>query len=66
MANVTKHDSKKERENGDSKKGRVDFFVSGYTIGVNNFLERSGKIVDLKVSGGFFVSCGLSHGDDMG
>ena len=65
MTNITKHNSEKEREYCNSKQCRVDFFISWYTISIDNFLKRCCKVISLKVSWRFFFSSWLSHSNNM-
>ena len=45
MTHVTEHHSEQERERHDIKQRRVDFFVTRDSVSVNDFLERSNKLV---------------------
>ena len=55
MANITKHHSKKEWENGNGIECWIDFLVPRHTICVNNFLESGCELVDLEMSGRFCI-----------
>jgi len=59
VANIPKHNRKKERESDDCENSRVDFFVPGDSIGRYNLLKHIGKSICLKVSRRICIFRGL-------
>lgn len=49
MSNIAKHHSEQKRESDDSKYTRINFFVPGNAISVDNYLENSRKIIQFKM-----------------
>lgn len=49
MTNITKHHSEQVREGYTGEQGGVDFLISWDTIGVYDFLEGHGELVELEV-----------------
>lgn len=59
VAEITKHDGEQEGEGNNNGNGRVDFLVSGGTIGVDDGLECFGKLVGLEISRRLLVGANL-------
>ena len=49
MTNITEHNSKEEREDGDGIQSRIHFLISGNTISVHNLLEWGCELIDLEI-----------------
>ena len=55
MAHISEHDSEKEWESHDSKDSRVNFFMHGDTICINDLLEHLSKIIRFNVGRRLYV-----------
>lgn len=60
VADITKHDSKEEREDGYSEKCGVDFLISRDTISVDDLLEWCSELIHFEVCRWFLVRNRLS------
>jgi hypothetical protein len=56
VTNIAEHNGEQKGERNNSKETRVDFTVLGHTVGVDNILESSSKLVGLVVGWGLLVS----------
>ena len=50
MPNISEHHSEQEWKNSYGKKGRVDLFVAGRAIGIDDLLEWGSEGVVLEIS----------------
>jgi hypothetical protein len=55
MAHIAEHNSEKEWESNDSKDSRVNFFMHGNTIGINDLLENLSKVIRFNVGRRLYV-----------
>lgn len=55
MSDITKHDSKEEREGDDSEETRVDLLVRTNTVRVDDGLESRRELVGAMEGGRVFV-----------
>lgn len=56
MSNISEHNTELKREHTNTENTRVDFLISGHTIGVNDVLESSSEFIGFEVSGRVSVS----------
>jgi hypothetical protein len=45
VTHISKHDTEQEGEGNYTKDWRVYFFVVGYTVGIDNFLEYPSELI---------------------
>ena len=63
MTDVSKHDTEKEWENGNCKQTGIDFLISWGSVSGHDFLEGSGKVIEIKMTGRFGFELVFSQAD---
>ena len=67
MTHITEHNTEEERESNACKYCRVDFFILGDTVSINNFLKWPCEFVNFEICRGLYfvvikslkISCGI-------